>query len=132
MRVRTEDVLRELATLRGSLERIVEKMGSGPPVEFEVWSVYARTEKTVAILKLRMDVERPGVFTELPTADQAEDFLPKALGLMERASVEIEDDKLTDGLESLRGARNNLRAYLSEQARTRARARRKRAVSRSS
>ena len=130
--VRTEDLLKELAEISQSLRLIVEGLPLRMPTEMQVWSVYAGTEKTVAILKFRLGAERPGVFSELPKFQRLADFLPVALEKLTEATLKIEAEQLLEGLDTLRGARDNLRAYLSEERRVRMRAKRRAAASRPS
>jgi hypothetical protein len=128
-RIRTEDLLQELAELSESLGKIVAALPSRPPTEMDVWTVYAGTEKVVAILKLRLGVERPGVFSELPKAQRSVDLLPIALERMTHGTGEIKEKRLLDGLNDLRVARDHLRAYLSEERKARMRTKRRAAVS---
>lgn len=101
-------------------------------MENDVWTIYARTEKAVAKMKLRLGTERPGVFTELPRSKRPEEFLPVALEKMKAASAEVGAGKTAEALESLRAARTLLRAYLAELGRVRSREKRKAALSRRS
>jgi len=124
-RVRTEDLLQEIAELSESLGSLVEGLESRPPTEMQVWTIYAGTEKVVAILKFRMGVERPGVFSVLPKAQRPVELLPVALERMTEGARKIRDNQLAGGLEALRGARDHLRAYLSDERKLRMRSRRR-------
>ena len=130
--VRTDDLLRELTEASSFLQRIVERLPERDPVEMEVWSVYAVTEKVVAILKFRIGVERPGLVTELPRARISRELLPPALVMMKESRTNIESNQLLEGLETLRRARNNLRAYLSQERKARIRQKRRTATPRPS
>ena len=130
--VRTGDLQQELAGLAAALRAIVEGLPALLPTEIQVWTVYAGTEKVVAILKFRLGVERPGVFTELPSFQRSTELLPVALEKMTDATQKIRSNQLVDGLAALRSARDNLRAYLSEERRVRMGARRRAAASRPS
>ena len=124
-RVKTEDLLKELKEISRSLSSLVHELPESAPPEFDVWTCYATVEKDVAILKLRMGVERPGVVVQLPRAVVAIELLPKALAALDEARSKLESGELAVGLDALRASRNDLRAYLSELGRTRSRARRK-------
>ena len=124
-RVRTEDLLQEIAELSESLGSLVEGLESRPPTEMQVWTIYAGTEKVVAILKFRMGVERPGVFSVLPKAQRPVELLPVALERITEGARKIRDNQLAGGLEALRGARDHLRAYLSDERKLRMRSRRR-------
>jgi len=127
-RLRADDLEVEIAALADSLGSVV----GGTPAEGDVWTIYARTEKAVAKMKLRLGTERPGVFTELPRSKLPEEFLAAALEQMRTASAEVQARRSAEGLESLRGARTFLRAYLAELGRVRSREKRKVALSRRS
>jgi len=82
--------------------------------ELAVWKVYAGTEKLIAILKFRLDYETPGVFTKLPDAGDPAKLLDEARGQLARAADEIKRGRLVESIETLRGARNDLRSYLTD------------------
>jgi hypothetical protein len=92
--------------------------------ELAVWKVYAGTEKLIAILKFRLDYETPGLFTKLPDAGEPAKLLDDARGLLSGAAEEIARGGLVESIETLRKARNNLRAYLLEKKRALLRAQR--------
>jgi hypothetical protein len=131
-RVKTSDLLDEVATIGASLRAIVDGLPGQAPTEMQVWSVYAGTEKVVAILKFRLRAERPGVFSTLPESRVPLDLLPVALAMVNQAADEIRAAKLVEGLESLRGARDRLRAYLTTERKVRMKVKRRAAASRSS
>jgi len=93
--------------------------------EQTVWEVYATTEKLIAVLKLRLDYETPGVFTTLPDASDPAKLIKDAAELLSSAAQQIGEGKLVDSIGTLRKARNNLRSYLTEKKRSVARAQRK-------
>jgi len=123
--VRTEDLLQELVKILASLRVIVEGLPAVVPSEMQVWSVYAGTEKTVAILKFRLGAERPGIFSVPPLYENQAELLTTSLEKMTDASLKMKANQLLAGLEALRCARDNLRAYLSEERKTRMRAKRR-------
>ncbi len=127
-RLQSDDLKVEIAALTDSLGSAV----GGSPAENDIWVIYARTERAVAKLKLRLGTERPGAFTELPRSKRPEEFLETALEQMRRAGVLVQSRKTAEGLESLRGARTSLRAYLAELGRVRSREKRQAALSRRS
>ena len=99
---------REVLSLAGRLE------GPGADTEETVWGVYAATEKIIAVLKFRLDYETPGVFAKLPDAGEPAKLVEAARALLANAAVEIERGALVPSIETLRGARNNLRSYLRD------------------
>lgn len=129
---RTDDLLQDLARLLKSLSDIIEASGVSPPSDEAVWSVYAGMEKTVAILRLRLGVESPGVFNELPRAASPEALLLPALEKMGRGIRAIGEGELENGLDELRSSRNYLRGFLAEKRRARMREKRLASASRRS
>ncbi len=123
--VRTEDLLEELGSLYQALETIVGALPGTPPAESDVWSVYAGLERVVAVLKFRAKQERPGVFRELPKSAVPVNLLPPALVAMKEGLSRLESKEIPGALESLRVARDGLRAYLSELRKARARIKRR-------
>ncbi len=97
--------------------------GDGPPEEKKVWLVYLTVEKSVALLKLYLSVESPGLFVTLKSS-------PKEwAGLLARASQALgdgrrllEEGKLEEALETLRTSRNCLRVVLRDRRKLRLRA----------
>jgi hypothetical protein len=98
---------------------------AGPGAEKEVWDVYARTEKLIAVLKFRLDYETPGVFTKLPDASDPAKLLRDARELLSRASQEVGRGELVASIATLRKARNGLRSYLTEAKKSATKAERK-------
>jgi hypothetical protein len=92
--------------------------------EQTVWEVYATTEKLIAVLKLRLDYETPGVFTKLPDASDPAKLVKDASELLASAAEQIAEGKLVDSIGTLRKARNDLRSYLTERKRSAASAQR--------
>jgi len=95
----------------------------GPPEEKKVWLVYLSVEKSVALLKLHLSIESPGLFVTIKGG-------PKEwAGLLARASRALadgrsllEEGRLEDALENLRRSRNCLRVFLRDRRRLRLRA----------
>ena len=124
-----DDVLSEIGRdLRGA-EEMMKSLLSGaaaekePPDERRVWPVYLAVEKSIALLKLRLSVERPGRFV-VTRKSLEEDWTL----LLERASKALpeglrflEEGSLNEALESLRTSRNCLRSYLRDRRRVRLR-----------
>lgn len=131
-KVRTDDLQKELKVLAESLGTLVGGLTTGSPAEDEVWLIYARVERLVAKLKLRLGVERPGVFQEVPTSKKTEDFLPLALKRMADGIRKLDEGDALEGLECLRNSRNCLRGYLADRRKVRMRERRRAAARRSS
>jgi hypothetical protein len=78
-----------------------------------VWDVYSGVEKLIAVLKFRLDYETPGVFTKLPDAKDPTRLLEGARKLLSKSEEEISGLRVIEAVESLRGARNDLRSYLT-------------------
>ncbi len=125
MRQMPEDLPSELERLQVSFERILKGSKEGKDVEDDVWDVYSRLEMLTAQIKLRLGVEDPP--TLIPTTRSGRPlsvYLESCAASLQEAlshTVTGEEDAL---LSSIREARNNLRRYLSEQARNAANARR--------
>lgn len=115
----------EIREIQRSLSGLIPGRAS-PDTESAVWPLYARCEKLVGILKFRLDVERPGVFSRLPRSETPEEFLAPALEALGRADDALAGKHDLEGLEYLREARTDLRAYLSSKRRIRMRSSRKR------
>ncbi|MDA4122262.1 MAG: hypothetical protein OK456_03670 [Thaumarchaeota archaeon] len=126
--IRTDDLLQELDSLSRALETIVGALPGTPRTESDVWSVYAGLEKVVAVLKFRLKQESPGVFRELPKSAVPVSLLPPALEAVKEGRSMLESKEFPEALESLRVGRDNLRAYLSEQRKARARVKRRSAA----
>jgi hypothetical protein len=78
-----------------------------------VWEVYSGIEKLIAVLKFRLEYETPGVLTKLPDAKDPARLLRGASDLLLRSEREISERRLVEAVETLRGARNGLRSYLT-------------------
>ena len=126
MRVRSDDLLKETRDVLTLLQALVE--GPGPSTPLAVWSIYARTEKTVAILRYRLGVERPGLRLEIPRSQAPEPLLRRALESMKDAAAQLEKEELPQALASLRVSRNGLRGFLTEGKRAERRTRVRRAA----
>ena len=116
-----EDISTAIAELTESLTSVVGRSRAAAPGEMEVWPLYALAEKTVAKMKLRLGVERPGVLSEIPRSKVPSEFLEAALKSLRAAGSQVSEGELVVALESLRSARTFLRAYLAELARVRSR-----------
>lgn len=114
--VKGEDLGRYAKEVAALAKKLADALPSaGTEVgEQAVWEVYAGTEKLIAVLRFRIDYETPGVFTKLPRAEDAPTLLVDAGALLSKSEGEISARKLVDAVETLRGARNNLRSYLTE------------------
>ena len=123
-----EDELEEISEdLKGAeiLLKSLVRTGSrdGSPEEKKVWLVYLTVEKSVALLKLHLSVESPGLFVTIKSG-------PKDWGgLLTRASKSLgdgrrllEEGKLEEALETLRTSRNCLRAVLRDRRKLRLKA----------
>jgi hypothetical protein len=129
---RTEDIRQELAGLVVTLGALVDSLSAAAPTENQVWAIYAGAEKAVAKLKLRLGVERPGEFQEIPTSKKPEEFLTMSLERMNDGAAKMDERHLVESLESLRMSRNYLRGYLAERRKVRLRERRQAAAAKSS
>lgn len=98
---------------RDEVSSLGDRLASGPRDEKTAWEVYANTEKLIAVLKLRLDYETPGVFTKLPDASDPDKLLSAAATLLSISAVKIEEGSLVEAIETMRKARNNLRSYLT-------------------
>lgn len=107
-----ERYVREVVALAKKLADVLPSAGTEAG-EQAVWEVYAGTEKLIAVLRFRIDYETPGVFTKLPDAKDAPRLLEDARALLSKSEGEISAGKLVGAVETLRGARNNLRSYLT-------------------
>lgn len=128
---RTDDLRRELEDLEGVLRTVVGALPALPD-EDAVWRVYAGVEKNVTKLKLRLGVERPGVFQEIPTSKVPDGMLGLALELMGQGLSQLDGGDLLGALDALRKARNYLRGYLAERRKVRMREKRVAAAARRS
>jgi hypothetical protein len=122
------DLAETLAEVR-QVERSLSELVSIPDdqeKERVVWSLYAKCERMVAVLKFNLDVEHPGRLLKLPRSEVPEEFLPLAMDALLKTDENLEGGRALDALESLRDARTNLRAYLASKHRIRMRSKRKR------
>ena len=103
----------EVVELESKLAGALSSAGSGPD-EQAVWEAYAGTEKLIAVLKMRLDYETPGVFTKLPEASDPARLLTEARGLLSKAAGEVSAGNGPVAIETLRKARNDLRSYLTD------------------
>jgi hypothetical protein len=79
----------------------------------EVWQVYARLEKTIAVLKFKLDYETPGLSTKLPPANDRGRLLEDARVQIIRSASELGSGDFESAIETLRRARNDLRSLLT-------------------
>ncbi len=116
------DLVQELKELRGLLEKVVGTMETSEEeaLEATVWLLYARLERLVAIMKLRLSIEQPGILLRVPKprASVAE-FLVAALESMREADGLSTSSVNEQVLRSVQTARNALRAFLVEKRRVR-------------
>ena len=123
-----DDELEEISDdLKGAeilLKSLVGKgSGDGAHEEKKVWLAYLTVEKSVALLKLYLSIESPGLFVTIKSG-------PKEwAGLLARASQALadgrrllEEGRLEEALETLRSSRNCLRVVLRDRRKIRLRA----------
>jgi len=125
LKVKSDDILVELKEVHRSLSGVVARTAKKPAGEGDVWSLYARSERLAAVLKIRLGVERPGVFLKIPRSDNPQEFVSLALDSLRDAIAALETARQLDGLESIRTARTYLRAFLADGRRAAMRAKRK-------
>lgn len=90
-----------------------EDARSAGKAESAAWLAYVNTEKTVAILKLELGLERPAQFVpKPPPAQEQSSFLREASDRLAEGRVLLGQGKDAQALEKLATARNNLRFYL--------------------
>jgi hypothetical protein len=111
--------LEDALSLKKKLAEAIASAGDESPDEDVVWALYAGTEKLVAVLKFKLGYETPGTFAKLPAAKNPKALLEGAERLLSLSAEEISRRKLIGAVESLREARNNLRAYLADKRRSR-------------
>lgn len=123
----SESYAEVLAEVREMRRAIADLVGAPltPEIDNSVWSIYARCERLVGILKFRLDVERPGSFLELPRSETPGDFLGPAAEALRLSDDALSSENYVQALDHLRTARTNLRAYLSSRRRIRMRLTRK-------
>jgi len=97
--------------------------GDGPPEEKKVWLVYLPVEKSVALLKLYLSIESPGLFVTIKSApkDWAA-LLARASQALAEGRRLLEGGRLEEALETLRSSRNSLRVVLRDRRKLRLRA----------
>ncbi len=110
--------LEDLASLKGDLAQIISAAGPEGFDEGKVWSLYARTEKLVAVLKFRLGYETPATFAKLPRAREPKALLEEAERLLSVSRDEISGGRMTEAVDAIRRARNNLRACLADRRRS--------------
>ncbi len=96
-------------------------LSTGEPSDDVVWRAYSETEKLIAILKFKTGYETPGVFTKLPDAKDTRRLVKNAVELLVASADVLEKGEVVTSIETLRGARNNLRSYLRAKRRLAAR-----------
>ncbi len=119
-----DEMLAEVREMQLSLTGLIG-VPETPETDNSVWSLYAKCERLVGIIKFRLDVERPGSFLELPRSEMPGVFLRPASEALEMADEALANERYADALEWLRTARTNLRAYLASKRRIRMRSTRK-------
>ena len=92
---------------------MADKLSRGKGSREVVWEVYSQVEKTIAILKFMLDYETPGVSAKLPNAAEPEKLVEDARVLIARAASELVSGEPEKAVETLRGARNDLRSLLT-------------------
>ncbi len=118
-----EEISDDLEGAELLLKRLAGAGSGEPPEEKKIWLVYLTVEKSVALLKLYLSIESPGLFVTIKSS-------PKDwAGLLARASEALGDGrhlfrerKLEQALEALRTSRNCLRVVLRDLRRLRLRA----------
>jgi hypothetical protein len=118
-----ERYAKEVALLEKKLAGAISS-GEATVDDDAVWDVYSGVEKLIAVLKFRLDYETPGVFTKLPDAKDPLRLLERAREFLSKSDDEISGRRLVDAVETLRGARNNLRSYLTAKRKAATRAER--------
>jgi hypothetical protein len=116
--------LEEALSLKQLLADAISTAGEGPFDERTIWGLYARTEKLISTLKFKVGYETPGTFAKLPTTNEPKALMEHAEMLLSQSAEEISRQKPKDAVKSLRNARNDLRAYLTERRKSALRAER--------
>src|SRR5256712_556604 len=97
--------------------------GDGPPEEKKVWLVYLAVEKSVALLKLHLSVESPGLFVTIKSGSKDwAGLLAIASRTLADGRRHLEEGRLEEALETLRSSRNCLRVFLRDSRKLRLRA----------
>jgi hypothetical protein len=120
---------RDLSALREKLNQALTRAGfeeqqsaahnDDREREDTIWLVYAGVEKLVAILRFRLEYETPATFANLPVEEEEG---PATLGLVHHAAdllstaqEELDAGRLVAAVQTLRGARNDMRSHLISQ-----------------
>jgi len=115
-KAKTEDLVADLRSLDAGLAALLEN-GSDPP-EADVWKIYSGTEMVIAKLKARLDFETPGVRFTLPKAkDSWRTLLVESRAQLSSSLAALSSGEAVEAVGLMRGARNLLRAYLTEKRR---------------
>ena len=119
-----EDELGEISDdLKGAeilLKSLVTGSGDGFPEEKKVWLVYLKVEKSVALVKLYLSVESPGLFVTIKSGPKEwAELLARATRSLGDGRRLLEEGKLEEALETLRTSRNCLRVFLRDRRKLR-------------
>ncbi len=120
-----EDELKEIADDLSDADALLkglvgDPLPGGPPDERKVWLVYVKVEKSVALLKLYLSIEKPGVFISVKSnPDGWSSLLATASESLGEARRLLDQEKLEECLASLRTSRNSLRAFLRDRRKLR-------------
>ena len=119
-----EEILEDLKRAEILLKSLVGTASrDGSPEEKKVWLVYLTVEKSVALLKLHLSVESPGLFVTIRSGPKDwEGLLARASQSLGDGRRLLEEGKLEDALETLRTSRNCLRVVLRDRRKLRLRA----------
>ncbi len=123
--------MKELDILVEGLEVVVSKVKEGhgwADVEEEAWTLYVKAEMMATILKLRLDVERPGEFITMVEREPLTEHVIVALDSLSQAREHAQRGDHRQALESLRDCRNNLRVFLEATRKLRLKAARAKVV----
>ncbi len=120
-----EDELKEIADDLSDADALLKGLvgdprAGEPPDERKVWFVYVKVEKSVALLKLYLSIERPGVFISVKSnPDDWSSLLATAFESLREARRLLDQEKLEESLASLRTSRNSLRGFLRDRRKLR-------------
>ena len=123
-----EDELKEISDDVKDAEILLKRLvgsgsGGGPPEEKKVWLVYLSVEKSVALLKLYLSIESPGLFVTIKSGStEWAVSLARASQALADGRRLLEEGRLEDALETLRTSRNCLRVFLRDRRKLRLRA----------
>jgi len=117
------EISRDLEDAEALLKEITETASEDPPPdEKTVWLVYLKVEKSVALLKLYLSIERPGVFVSVrSTPEEWSRLLRVAFESLGEARRLLAEGRLAGSLEPMRSSRNCLRAFLRDRRKVRLR-----------